>query len=400
MRRGAWHQFGFNSQKLALEQLENGNGVGVILSPRDLAFEKANEYSEKYRNAGGGVLFDPQFYIPGYTNSKLESYPISDMRQSVSDLCKINDTGLSDISRYLETINSATGTEAILAPSVMYQAGRPDLIDLNRKLLRAAKKTGDSLGIPTFASVLLGSSVIGSDETMDVTMNAVTSLSPNGWYVGFEYEQSRIPHVESTLLRCAKAGLALAKTGLPFIHSFAGPLALLSFASGASGVGIGHSQNLWRFCPERFEPPTEGGGGGDAPPRFFSKALWGTIVYPDEMALLSTQLIDSIAIKTDYSHSLTFRRPFLPWARWEAGKHLVATVCSTVSDLCTLSSPLDCLGYATELLKGAQKIYDNIAATGVELRDDSNAYHRAWINVLERVKNDCQDDYDYLSLIA
>ena len=49
MRRGPWHQFGDKSQKLVEEQLEHNVGVGVIISPRDLALHKAIEYAQKYQ---------------------------------------------------------------------------------------------------------------------------------------------------------------------------------------------------------------------------------------------------------------------------------------------------------------------------------------------------------------
>ena len=52
MRRGPWHQFGDRSQKLALEQLEQGTGVGVILSPRDLQTHNANNYAQQYHALG------------------------------------------------------------------------------------------------------------------------------------------------------------------------------------------------------------------------------------------------------------------------------------------------------------------------------------------------------------
>ena len=36
MRRGAWHQFGDRSQRLVLEQLQGGVGVGAIIAPATL----------------------------------------------------------------------------------------------------------------------------------------------------------------------------------------------------------------------------------------------------------------------------------------------------------------------------------------------------------------------------
>jgi hypothetical protein len=52
-------------------------------------------------------------------------------------------------------------------------------------------------------------------------------------------------------------------------------MGLLSFGLGATGAAIGHSQNLWKFTPDRWMPAASRGGGGDAPARFFSNAFGG-----------------------------------------------------------------------------------------------------------------------------
>ncbi len=70
MQRGIWHQFGDKSQRLVLEQLQHHNGVGVILSPRDLSYDHAIEYAGKYRASNAEVLIDFQFYIPHFSNLK------------------------------------------------------------------------------------------------------------------------------------------------------------------------------------------------------------------------------------------------------------------------------------------------------------------------------------------
>lgn len=58
MRRGAWHQFGDKSQRIAEEQLERGTGVGVIISERDLSRRHAAQYAEAYHQLGAHVLID------------------------------------------------------------------------------------------------------------------------------------------------------------------------------------------------------------------------------------------------------------------------------------------------------------------------------------------------------
>ena len=56
MQRGAWHQFGDRSQRLVLEQLQAGVGVGAIISTRDLAMPNAADYAQRYRALGAHCL--------------------------------------------------------------------------------------------------------------------------------------------------------------------------------------------------------------------------------------------------------------------------------------------------------------------------------------------------------
>jgi hypothetical protein len=74
MQRGAWHQLGWQHQKMVIEQLQNQAGVGVILSPRDLSYSKAQEYVPQYRDLGASVVLDPQWHIPDFTNPQLDDY--------------------------------------------------------------------------------------------------------------------------------------------------------------------------------------------------------------------------------------------------------------------------------------------------------------------------------------
>jgi hypothetical protein len=103
MRRGAWHQCGDRSQLLSLEQLQTGIGVGVIISPRDITQTNAAAYAERYHAAGADVLIDQQFYLPNFTNSKLDSYGISQFRAPVSALQQLDDQQLIALGNELRT---------------------------------------------------------------------------------------------------------------------------------------------------------------------------------------------------------------------------------------------------------------------------------------------------------
>src|SRR5258708_3818091 len=301
MRRGAWHQCGDKSQILVEEQLRLGSGVGVILSPRDLSRAGAIDYAERYRGLGAEVLIDYQFYVPGYVNPKLISYPISAFRAGVSALNQFSDIQMVDFRNQLRIDNAELQTTAVIAPAVVYEAGRQDIVQLNARLFAAARFVADELHIPVYATVVLGRSVTASEQTISAALAQATALNSDGWYFAFEFEDERIPSSRGAVGRCCAARLTLACTGKPVLHAYAGPLGLLSFGFGATGVGLGHSQNLCKFTRDRWQPPIAQGGGGDAPPRFFSSSLWGTIVYPDETAQLPANIRQQVLTASPFS---------------------------------------------------------------------------------------------------
>src|SRR5271165_1417324 len=259
MRRGAWHQCGDRSQRLVEEQLQQEAGVGVVLSPRDLTRTNALRYAESYRSFGAEVLIDHQFYVPDFTNPRLNSYPISAFRVAVSSLKQFSGPELTEFKNQLRIDNSELQADAVIAPAVLYEAGRQDIALLNARLFAAARAVGDELGKPVYATVALGRSVTASDQTISAALAQATALNCDGWYFGFEFEDERIPSSREAVRRCCTAGLTLACTGKPVLHAYAGPAGLLSFGFGATGVGVGHSQNLWKFTSDRWQPPSPQG---------------------------------------------------------------------------------------------------------------------------------------------
>ena len=397
MRRGPWHQCGDRSQTIARELLEEGAGVGVIMSPRDLSFAKAVEYAEKYHDLGADVLIDPQFYIPQFSNNNLASYPTSAYRTTVSQLRQIGDGEIGDLAAQLQVMNEAVGADGVVAPAVVYQASSPGIAELNARLFAAARAVGEEMGLPTYATVALGRSAVASADTVDEVLSHATALEPDGWYFGFEFERERIPSSREAVYRCGAAVLTLACTGKPVVHAYAGPMALLSFAFGATGAGIGQNQNLWRFSPSRFQPPTGQGGGGGAPPRFFSSTLWGTIVHPDDTALLPRDLADRVLTPSPFIGGTGAPPP--DWPRKAAHRHMVYNVCETVAALAEISDPREVAGAAQERLRGALRLYQEIAQAGVFPRDNPDVYQANWANALDDLLNQNQDDFEFLAVI-
>ena len=398
MRRGPWHQLGHNSQNMACEQLQLGVGEGVVISPRDLNLENAIRRSQQYREAGADVLLDQQFYVPDFAHDNLKSYPTNTFRKSVSKLHQIPNQELHRLAPAIEKTCRKLATSAIVAPAVVYDAGRDELVNLNHRLFAVAKSVGNVLGIPTYATVVLGRSSLDSDGTVSAIINQATSLDADGWYFGAEFGDDRLPADLSPVFRFCKAALRLAMTGRPVFHAYAGPMGLLSLGFGATAVGVGHSQNLWQFTRERWQPSqSRGGGGGDAPPRFFSTQLWGTLIYPDEIVRLPQSLREAILTHSAFSEGLAAVPP-PKWSRWDASKHLVNRICETISTIATAENPKENANAAIKVLHNATVLYRQIRDC-VSLADGSDSYQCSWCTALQRLLLDCSDDFEFIDLM-
>jgi hypothetical protein len=397
MRRGPWHQCGDKSQRLVLEQLQHGAGVGVILSPRDLSRALALNYAASYQTLGAEVLMDYQFHVPGFVNACLQSYPISSFRASIAALSQFSDEQMVDFKNKLRVDNAELNTSAVIAPAVVYEAGRHDIAQLNARLFSAAREVGVSLNKPVFATVVLGRSVTASDQTIAAALAQATALNSDGWYFAFEFEDERIPSSRDAVRRCCVSGLTLACTGKPVLHAFAGPLGLLSLGFGATGVGVGHSQNLWKFTRDRWQPPMPQGGGGDAPPRFFSGSLWGTIIYPDESAQLPANIRQQVLTTSPFSTGVAAG---LAWPRWDAGKHLVFLLATVLSEIAQVNGARANAQAALQRLEVAVQLHQTIQQAGLFLGDGTNAYQNNWRLALQDLLQNNTADFDYLELLA
>lgn len=397
MRRGGWHQCGDRSQKMVQEQLEHAAGVGVIISPRDLAMRLAADYAQAYHELGADVLIDLQFYEPSFSHPKLASYPINEYRTSISQLRQIKEDQLTGLARSIDEINREIAADAVIAPALVYQAGRPDIVEVNACLFGLAKQVGESIGVPTYATVVVERSSTASLDTIKDLLSHATALDADGWYFAFEFEPERVPSDREAVYRCCLAGLMLACTGKPLLHAYAGFLSLLSFGFGATGAAIGHSQNLWSFTRARWQPTTGQGGGGDAPPRFFSSSLWGTIVYPDETAQLPPALRDRVISLSPFSTAVGAG---LPWTRWNANKHLIYELITTASAIGATKNARANAQAAMDRLGDAANMHHEIEQVGIQLGDETNVYQTSWRSALRDLLTKSPDDFDYLELLS
>jgi hypothetical protein len=304
---------------------------------------------------------------------------------------------MSGLAQALETENRDLGCEAVIAPAIPYEAARPDIVALNSRLFDTAKAAGDAIGIPTYATVVLGHSTTTADVAQGI-LSSATALNADGWYYGFEFDvQERLPTDVEAVYRYCSAGLTLACTGKPVFHACAGPLANISYGAGARGVGIGIWQNLWGFTRSKFQPVTGQGGGGDAPPRYFSAPLWGTIVHPDETLQLSSELQSQVMQPSPFSQNIG---PGMTWRKWDANKHLVHMIATATDPLAQMVNARQAMTSAVTTLVKANALHTAIKTMGVQLRDGTDTYQSQWAAAGTRMLAQNSDDYDWLELLG
>jgi hypothetical protein len=342
---------------------------------------------------------DQQFHNPKFSNREMGSYPTQQFRKSISELNKIDDTELSELAGALETTNRAVSANGIIAPAVVYQGNSAQIIDLNARLYNCAKSVGNNLGIPTYATVVLARSATSTEQVTDDLLSSVTGLNADGWYYAYEFPPERLPANIDDVYRCCSAGLTLACTGSPVLHAYAGPIGLLSMGFGASAVGIGHSQTLWKFTADHWQGLRKRGGTSRAPARLFSRALWGTIVAPDELAQLSTSLQREIISPSPYSQAVESDPTFV-WPKREAYKHLVYIISSEVETMANARNPKANMHHAIALLSGAEALYRQIRSGGIAVRDEADSYQGAWKKACHNLLESRSQDYDLLELLS
>jgi len=171
---------------------------------------------------------------------------------------------------------------------------------------------------------------------------------------------------------------------------------VVSFGFGATGAAIGHSQNLWKFTRDRWMPAGSQGGGGDAPARFFSDVLWGTIIYPDETSQLPTQMRNLILTTSPFSGGVASN---LPWPRWESGKHLLYVLAQQFSAMAAEKDPRRNAHAAIAILEKAVLLHADIQQRNVFLADNTNVYQSNWKTALEDLLRDNQQDFDFIDLM-
>lgn len=395
MKRGPWHQCGHQSQNVVADQLAQGNGAGVILSIVNVTKKRLVEIAADYRAAGADILLDLQLYNPGFSSEALKPYGLAEARQTTGALRNLTSAQLTSISRQIRSHNEEVGATAVLAPAIVYLPERMDIVSINEQLFEASASAAKSLGVPVYATLVLGNAFKSSPELADATLSRATNLPADGWYFSIENDREPVPADEDLVSLLLNSVLTLSCTNTPVMNAFAGPASLLSISVGATAVGIGHWKNLWQFDPGRFNVAEKSGGSTPAP-RYFSSHLWSTLVLPDETANIGEALWSRIQSPS----------PFAPrsssdgsWSLRASHNHLLHVLGTQISERMEASTVSDIARQTIADLLQASRTHSAIEQRLGVLRDGLNLHQHVWAGAITRILAQREGDFAYLDLI-
>lgn len=392
MRKGLWHQCGHQSQNIVSDQLAHKNGVGAIISVVNVSRRRAGEIASAYRNAGADILIDLQVYNPGFGNAKLDEYGLAAARQSTGALSALSPRDRKTLSREIRALNSEVGASAVLAPATIYQPERLDIVDINEQLFEAGKSAADALGLPVYATVVLGEGFLKAPDLAESALSRATALAADGWYFAIENNTDPLPRDEDFVWLFVNSILSLACTGLPVLGAFSGPAALLAISAGATGVGVGHWKNLWQFNSGRFEISDKNGGAAPAP-RYFSSILWSTIVLPDETANLGDALWNKIKVDSPYAPRSASDGL---WTLRHSHNHLLSVLGQQIERRMRAPSLRSLARQSVSDLLEASRTHAQIEKKLGIVRDSSNLHQHVWAGALTRLLSQREGDFAFI----
>lgn len=240
-------QMGHGMEKMCLDLLSDwGNGT-VIFSPVNVRRDKLKQLSQKYRNAGGKVLFDPQMYYPKDGADKLKQYDYWPSETvTISDyLVKRN------ICSEIYKINTEVDAEMIILPG---QEMDKDTFSSGIEWHRAsAEYFRDHTEKPIIATLCLYTEVLRSSDTIEQLVALLANLDVDGYYiVARSSNEEYIISDTNWMIGLTKLITCLKLMNKYVLLGYTNHQGLISAISHIDAIASGNFMNTRQFVPDRF----------------------------------------------------------------------------------------------------------------------------------------------------
>ncbi len=242
-------------KSLQREFVEKHPGTGVILSPRHCKHDQAQRYVVEISQAGGRVLFDPQFYNPRTSRESITEYPYWTTNiETFSTQDFTHDCAEDFCSRVLAYQISELNVDEAILPGRYANALTESWFETQFSIANTALV--EQIDIPVYSTIALGPDVIATAETLDWVIDEAIMWPTDGVYMVFRHPNSDrfLIHDDVFLYNILNALLSLEIAGKKVIVGYANQQMLITAAVGVHGLATGNFRNVRQFNPEIFAP--------------------------------------------------------------------------------------------------------------------------------------------------
>ncbi len=224
-----------------------GQGV-VVLSPRDLDGGQLDRLSYDVHTEGGGVLFDPQFYLPDADHGRLTSHDYWPNQYETGAFWSGDE--LRVLLKKLVALNERLSADSFILPGIYAHRVDDDWSARQQLVIDEARNLSS---LPKLATVALSADAVRANEDIDEVLAAAEKWDVEGIYLVCEHPQGNYLVADPTWLSNQLdlvAGLAL--KGKTVLVGYANHQQLILVTAGASALASGTWMNVRSFPPDKF----------------------------------------------------------------------------------------------------------------------------------------------------
>jgi hypothetical protein len=240
-------QFGWGMMELCRNLCQECGVNTTILSPRDLQEGQLISLSSSFRNLGGQVLLDPQFYLPRADHHRLTAHSYWPNDYDTAGFDGVSREKMMDA---LSDLNDKLETTYFIVPGERAETVDNHWLDTQWALLEAAR---NATGRPHIVTICLSAEAVRSNDQVGAVMEQAERMSAPGFYLvterpGFAYI------VEDPLWLANTLDLAagLTRLGSQVIVGYSNHQQLIMACAGVKAIASGTWMNVRCFFPDKF----------------------------------------------------------------------------------------------------------------------------------------------------
>lgn len=234
-----------------LRRFNAGTDSGVIVWPRTLDREQVERHAREIRSEGASLLFDPCFYVPNTSRSRILDYPYwENVNFSTSDFT--GQAGVDFCRRVIEYQVNILNVTEILLPGRYANVRNEDWLAMHR--LFAETADGMRLDRPVYSTIALGPDVLRDRASIDSILDEITAYPVAGFY--FLYRPPNDEYLTTDdlfLVNLLVAFLSISLADKDIILGYSSQQALLFSAAGVRTIASGNYRNVRCFNPDIFD---------------------------------------------------------------------------------------------------------------------------------------------------